>query len=308
VSRPAIAACVACAACLVAVAASPASAAPITVGLFAPAAPFPSTAARVELANRLGAALGNALHRPVSGRVYARAADFAAAVKRGEVTLALVDAAYLASGGTGYTVIAASHGADDRPERAWQLVARAGVALTALQGKRVLVPSLGGREADFVINALLGGAIGHDFFAAIEPAPDTASALAALGLGKADVAIVPGGPGGPGGKLPDGTAVLLALPVLPDPVLVAYGPMSAEDRAAVQGAVAGFQGDATIAGFRGAEAEIVRGVARRFSAPVRTGPFAVPAARLVVGDLVQGRAFVIERTTATAFAIIPPVR
>jgi len=53
--------------------------------LFAPSAPFSSTAARVELANRLGDHLGKALGGTGSGRNYARAGDFSAAVKKGVV-------------------------------------------------------------------------------------------------------------------------------------------------------------------------------------------------------------------------------
>src|SRR5688572_13842380 len=79
----------------------------VTVGVFAPSAPFPSTAARVELASRLGEHLGKALGGTGTGRVYARAGDFAAAVKKGEVTVALVDAPYLA-GTANWSVLAAS--------------------------------------------------------------------------------------------------------------------------------------------------------------------------------------------------------
>jgi len=278
-------------------------AAPLTLGLFAPSAPFPSTAERVEFANRLGAELGKALQVPGSGRVYARAADFAAAVKKGEVTLALVDPAYLASPtaspGTSFVVIAVSR-ADDKAERTWQLVAHAGTRLAELKGRRVLVPSLGGHEAAFVMNVLLGGEVGRDFFAKIDPAPDTASALAALELGKADAAVVP-----MTGDLPGGTVEVLALPALSNPVLVVYGGL---DRDAVLAASLAFKGDATIAGFSAADGQLVGELASRFRPPAKRGPFLVPAVRLLVGDLIEGRRFAIERTPVTAFTIAPAAR
>jgi hypothetical protein len=274
---------------------------PITVGLFAPSAPFPSTAARVELANRLGADVGKALGSGAVGRVYARASDFAAAVKKAEVKLALVDPAYLATSGGNYTVLAAALRGGDT-SRAWQLVRRGGGEISDLKGKSVLVPSVGGRETDFVVNVLLGGEIARDFFGKIEAASDTASALAALGLGKADAAIVPAG------DLPPGISVVLTLPALANPVLVVYGPLGAKDQAALAAAANAFKGDTTIGGFRAVDAEVVAAVARRFTAPVKRGPFAVPAARLVVGDLVEARSFAIERTPATAFAIVPASR
>jgi hypothetical protein len=296
---------IACVAWLAGAAAS-ARAEPVTVGLFAPSAPFPSTVARVELARRLGSELGAALGATASGRVYARAADFAAAVKRGEVTIALVDPAYLANT-TGYTVLAvALHGGE--PERHWQLIARGAARVADLEGRRVLVPSVGGREADLVLDVLLGGELGREFFSKIEAAPDTASALAALGLGKADAAVVP-----VTGDLPPGTSRVVALPALSNSVLVVYGAMTAAHRESVIAAATGFTGDATIAGFRPADAEVVRAVARRFSSPIKRSPFAVLAPSAALGDLVDlvgGRAFAIERTPPTAFtiAISPSIR
>lgn len=284
-------------ACAVWLAAVPARAEPVTVGLFAPSAPFPSTVSRVELARRLGSQLGPALGAAASGRVYARAADFAAAVRRGEVAIALVDPAYLA-GTTGYAVLAvALH--DGEPARAWQLVAR-GARLGELRGGRALVPSIGGRETDLVLNALLGGELGRDFFGRIEAAPDTASALAALALGKADAAVVPAI------ELPQGTSVVVALPALSNPVLVAYRPMTAAQREAVLAAAVGFAGDDTIGGLQPAGDDIVRTLARRFAPPVRRSPFAVPAQRVAPAELVElvgNRPFAIERTPPTAFAI-----
>ena len=279
--------------------ASTARADTLAVGLFAPTAPFPSTAARVELASRLGDQVGKALGQPASGKVFARASDFAAAVKKGEIAVALVDATYLAVAGGSYTVLAeglrggeGAHG--------WQLIARGGGNIRALRGKRVLVPAIGGREADFLLDVLLGGEVARDHFAKIEASPDTASALAALGLGKADAAVVPEGV-----ALPEGTSVVLELPPVTGPVLVAYGPLTAAQKTALAAAATGFSGDATITGFRAPEPDAIRRLAGRFSVPVKRGPLAVPAIRLLVGDLVEGRTLAIERTPAAAFAIAP---
>lgn len=270
----------------------------LTVGLFAPAAPFPSTAARVDLATALGDHAGEALGQRATGKVFARASDFTAAVRKGEVAVALVDPAFLA-GSSGYTVIAAAV-RDGRTEHGWQIVARGTAKLAGLAGKRVLVPSIGGRETALVLDVLLAGEAGKDFFAAIDAAPDTASALAALGLGKADAVVVPAGV-----ALPAGTTVVATLPALLGPVVVTYGGITATQRQALAAALASFQGDATVSGFRAADADAVNRVARRFVVPVKRGPLAVPAIRLVVGDLVEGRTFTIERTPASAFAAKP---
>lgn len=280
-------------------AASVARADTVSVGLYAPSEPFPSTAARVDLAKRLGDQLGAALGGTGVGRVYARAPDFASAVKKGEITVAVVDATYLAGAGGNYTVLAvATRGGD--ATHSWQLVARGADKIGQLAGKRVLVPSVGGREAEFVTNVLLGGEVAKTFFGKIESVPDTASTLAALGLGKADAAVVPASV-----ELPAGVTTVLALPQLPGPVLVAYGTLTAAQRQALVTAAGAFKGDASVGGFKPADAETVRAIARRFSVPAKRGPHAVPAVRVVVGDLVENRAIAIERTPATAFARAP---
>jgi hypothetical protein len=278
---------------------APARADTVTVGLYAPTAPFPSTGARVELASKLGDQIGKATGQTGAGKVFARAADFNAAVKKGEVTVALVDATFLAATGGNFTVIAAGVRGGETAH-GWQLVARSSDKISALKGKRVLVPSVGGRELDFVLNVLLGGEVGRDYFGKIEAATDTAAALAALGLGKADAAVVPATV-----DLPSGVTTVLPLPALSGPVLVVFGNVAAQRRAAFAEAAAAFKGDATIASLRPADGEAVRAIARRFTAPVKRGPLAVPAIRLLVGDLVEGRTLAIERTPATTFAVGP---
>jgi hypothetical protein len=271
---------------------------PVNVGLFAPSAPFPSTASRVALAGKLGEQVGAALGVPASGKVFARASDFAAAVKKGEITVALVDATYLATTSGAYTVLAGSLRGSDAVHP-WQLVARGGGKIDALRGKRVLVPAIGGHETELVLNVLLGGEVARDYFAKIEAAPDAAAALAAVGLGKADAAVVPAGV-----ELPAGTQVVLTLPALAGPVLVAYA-LPPDQKTKLAAAATSFTGDPTVTGFRAPDPDAIRHIAARFSAPVKRGPLAVPAIRLLVGDLVEGRTFAIERTPATAFALAP---
>ncbi|MBX3156250.1 MAG: PhnD/SsuA/transferrin family substrate-binding protein [Deltaproteobacteria bacterium] len=271
-----------------------------TVGLFAPSAPFPSTAARVELATRLGEHVGKALGGTGVGRVYARSGDFAAAVKKGEVTVALVDATYLASSG-GYTIIAASlrGGASAQP---WQLVARGASKIGDLRGKRVLVPASGGSESLLALNVFLGGDVPKDFFAKIEVASDTAAAIAAVGMGNADAAFVPSG-----ADLPGGVTAVLALPAIAGPMLVAYGTVTRERRTALEAAALSFKGDATVSGFRG-DAGGLGTITGRFTIAPKIGPFSVAAVRLVVGELAEGRAFAIERTPVTTFTAAPVIR
>jgi hypothetical protein len=267
--------------------AAPVRAETLTVGVFAPAAPFEGAAARLELATKLAGVLGKAVGADGVGRVYGRAGDFAAAVKKGEVQVAVVDATYLAAAGGGTVIAASVRGGDG--SRAWQIVARGGAkGVLALQGKKLLVPSVGGREADFVLNALFGGELGKGFFASIASSPDTASTLAALGLGKADAAVVPAE-----ADLPTGVSRVASLPAIPGPVLVVYGTTTADRRSALASAAAGWKGDAAIGGFKLADGDAVRALARRYTSQPRRGPMAVPSVRIVVGELVADRTLAI---------------
>lgn len=266
----------------------------VAVGVFAPSLPFATTAARVDLASKLGDHIGRGLGGTGVGRAYARSGDFAAAVKKGEITVAVVDATYLAAAGGSYTVIATAT-RNGGTTQAWQLVAKGASKVSDLAGKRVLVPAMGGRETDFVLNVLLGGEVKKDLFAKIEAAPDTTSTLAALNLGKADAAVVPAGV-----ELPAGFAKVLSLPTLPTAILVAYGTVSAAQKTALVSAATSFQGDAaTIGGFTAGGD--VSAITRRFAVAQKRGPLVVPAVRLLVGDLVEGRTFTIERSKLTTF-------
>jgi len=268
----------------------------LAVGLFAPAAPFDGAAARVDLVNRLATALSKAVGADGAGRVYGRAADFAAAVKKGEVQVALVDATYLAAAGGGTVVAVTARGGDT--SRPWQIVARGGAKnVLALQGKKLLVPSIGGREADFIVNAEFGGELAKGFFASIAASPDTASTVAALGAGKADAAIVPGDT-----TLPAGVSRVASLPAVPGPVLVVYGAMTAEKKAALAAAASGLAADAAIGAFKAGDGDDVHALAKRFAPHPRRGPMAVPSVRIVVGDLVADRTLTIAAGDPTRFA------
>lgn len=280
---------------------APARADTLTVGVFAPAAPLPGTPARLELAGQLATHLARAIDADGVGRVYARASDFAAAAGRGEVQLAVVDPSYAATAGLVVLAVGTRAGSSSW---GWELIGPAGVNLAALRGKRVLVPSVGGRETDFVLGGLLGGELPRGYFAAIDVAPDAVSALAAVRLGKAAAAAVPSAT-----PVPSGLARIVRLAETPLPVLViADAKLGADQRSRLAAAAASFSGDGVLAGFRPGGADAVRALGRRLSPPARRPPFLVPTLRVLVGDLLGDRAATIKRTSGTVFAVeaLPP--
>jgi ABC-type amino acid transport substrate-binding protein len=265
--------------------AAPATAEPLRVGVFAPATPFDGTGARLEFATRLARHIGG---DDAVGRVYGKAGDFASALKKGDIDLAVVDASYLAAAGGSYAVLAvAVRGGDTRTT--WDVVARGTIdRVLDLKGKTVLVPSVGGRETAFVLEALLGGELPADFFE-VESSPDVLSAIAALGLGKAEAAVVPSGL-----SLPAGTNRVVSLPAVSWPLLIASPRASADAQARAAERAPTFGGSGPISGFRAATADAYKSLARRFGRTQRRGPMVLPNLRMTVGELIEGRAFSID--------------
>ena len=264
------------------------------VGLYAPNAPFAGTSARLDYVTRLADHLDAG-----TGKVFARASDFAAAIKRGEIDVAVVDAGYLAAIGSPYTVIATATRGGDTTTR-WQLVGRGGEdAILDLKGKKLLVAGLGGKEDGFVYDALLGGELSAGFFAAIDSSPDVVSALAALGLGRADAAVVPGGV-----ELPEGVTRVAQLPETPWPVLIVVG-KPADVRKKLAAAAAGFDGGDVLGGFAAGGADAVKALAGRFGKRERRGPMVIPSLRVAVDELVAARKPAIERVDVRTLVAKP---
>jgi hypothetical protein len=293
---------IALAALALGVLASTARADTITVGMFAPSAPFDGTAARVDYVNKLAGAVGAALGKDGIGRVYGRASDFAAALMKGEVLVAVVAARYLAIGGAGAAAVVAVAQRTGEPAAPWQLMTRTARTVLDLRGKTVLVPAMGGREGDFVRNALYDGELARDFFGRIEAAPDTASALASLGVGKADAALVPGGVAAPAG-----VQVIATLPAVSWPVVVVAG-LDDAARAKVVAALTTFAGGGALPSFRRADADVVHALAHRMVAPEKRGLMVVPEPRVGVAELVAARRFAIPRTDVKALVAVPAAR
>jgi len=273
-----------------------AAAAPVTVGVYAPSTPFDGTAARLEFANKLAAHLAGA---DGVGRVYGKASDFAAALAKGDVQLAVVDAEYLATTGAPHTALAVAV-RDGDTAAPWQLVARGAPAgILALRGKTVLAPITDGRHAAFVDNALLGGELAAGFWK-IEPSPDALSAVAAVGLGKADAAVVPSGV-----ALPAGVARVATLPSVSWPVLIAAKDAPAAVVAAARDRAGSFGGSGAIGGFRASNVDAYKGLARRMKKALRQAPLIVPNLRITVGELVTGRTFQIAPPPMAGYFAAP---
>jgi hypothetical protein len=291
--------------CVVVVSVSAPASADITLGVFAPAAHFANTQERLEMGQRLADHLSSAVPEKVKSRVYARAADFEKAVSEGAIELALVDATYLAKAkGTGYRVIAMA------PEVKWQLVSSIQVKSVAeLKGKRLRLASAGGSDKEERGKAIARGLFGGEAEAlfgsgadAIAVTQDSASALAALSLGKAEAALVPVNPR----LLRDGMSSLLTFEKMPGVVLIAYGDVfDAADRIAA--VAAEFSAEEPVLNLKRVEADddVIARVRQRLEVAPRRAPLPTLPLRALIDSLVQLPVLSIPQRAPQELAQLP---
>ena len=131
--------------CLALVAAPTTAAADVTIGLYTPTAPFEGSGDRVSFVNAIADHLASVAGEKVTGKVYGSASAFAAAVKKGEIQFAVVDAPYAAANGLPYNVLAAATRSGSAHAH-WHLVAKSSIGtIRDLRGAKVATPPVGAR-------------------------------------------------------------------------------------------------------------------------------------------------------------------
>jgi len=262
----------------------------ITVGLFAPTAPFSGTGDRVSFVNGLADHLSSVANgKKVTGKVYSSAGAFSSAVKKGDIQFAVVDAPYAAALGLPYKILASAV-RDGSSTVSWILVGGSGVSkLSDLKGKKVVVPSIGAKENAFVTNSLLDGEVDAGYFDKILEANDPGSALTMVSVGKADAAFVPSGV-----DIPGGLTKIMSLGSVGWPMFVS---LPGNDDALVKAFASrakSYSASGAFSGFAGADAGKYKSLAGSFGRGSKKGPMAVPPpARLTVRDILEGRSFSI---------------
>jgi hypothetical protein len=266
----------------------------VGVGLFAPSAPFDGPVARLDFVSALAGQLG----KQYTGRAYAKATDFIAAVKRNEIKFAVVDAPFVAALGVPYTVLATCE-RNGTPSSSWELVTSS-TARNALElrGKTLAAPAIGAHEEAFVTQVLLEGELPKEHFGKILYLPDALSALAAVEHGRADAAVVPAGL-----PLPAGVRKLATLTTVGWPVLVALP--GAESADAVTASALAFHPPQVFDKLVKGGGDPVRALADRFGHSERRGPMAVPGLRLTAAGLLGSRTFAIARPDLATYMAVP---
>lgn len=277
----------------------------ITVGLYAPTAPFEGTGDRVAFVNALADHLAaEAGGKKVTGKVYSSASAFSAAVKKGEIQYAVIDAPYAAALGLPYKILASAVRSGESTA-AWHVVAGSGISkLSDLRGKKVAIPTIGARQTAFLTQVLLDGEVEASYFGKVIDAADPRSALTMVSVGKADAAFVPSAV-----DVPGGLDSVLTLGRVGWPMFVAL-PGADEGRTKVFAArVKSFASTGAFSGFASPDAGRYRVLENSFGRGAKKGPMAVPPpARLTVRDILDGRAFVIPLSNVLDLVEPPATR
>ncbi len=281
--------------------AQPAEHPTIVVGLYSPSAPFAGPAERLQYISTLAAHLQPAAGGGrVVGRVYARAGDFAAAIRKGDVTFAVVDAPYAAARGLPWTPLAAAT-VGGRATGAWIVVAPPSIkGIADLRGKVVSLPRTGAGETAFLTNALLEGEVGDGFFARIAPAPDSFAAATMVKLGQAAAAVVPTGV-----AVPAGLRQLVSLRRVGWPMLVALPGADRALAAAIATRARSFTGP-TLEGMtapdQGEYKALVASLGKRSRKPIMATP---KPPRFGVKGLLEGRAAALPGSDLSGLLVEP---
>jgi ABC-type amino acid transport substrate-binding protein len=163
----------------------------LTIAIYAPNAPFESGEARYSFVSRLAQQVTSVAGLAAEPKAFVHAADFEAAIKKNQVDFAVVDGVYLSERGVPFPILAtASNGGEIAPR--WSLLSSEPGGVLDLKGKKLALAATGGKDAQFVDNALLDGELAKHFASRVA-APDIASAVAAVSLKKAECVFAPDG-------------------------------------------------------------------------------------------------------------------
>lgn len=162
---------------------------PLQLAFYAPSAPLPSAETRYAFIEKLAQSLQSA-GLQVQTKIFAKPGDFEAAMKKGAVDLAILDAVYTAERGN-WNVLAIAT-ASGEPYLRWGLYTHeASGNILDMAGKRLAWVAPGGKDPTYIGNVLLYGELKSSFFQLRPAAPDMAAAVSEVVLRRADCVFAP---------------------------------------------------------------------------------------------------------------------
>ncbi len=237
----------------------------LTIAMYAPAAAFADSSARVAYIQGLAKAIQQKTGQATTGKIFVRLGDLLAA----KPDFAIVDGQCLAAHAPGPILASAVAGGDT--QQGWGLYTRGGETLASLKGKKLVMVKTGCRDTDFLDNAMLESEVKTaNYFGALVDKPDVAGAIATVRDYKAaDAVFAPAGQARGLTKVYDAGSV-------PNAGFVALKTFPAATQDAVRDAVLAYGGGGGIDGWRAAAQASYSGLGARMGARSRRPVFAVP--------------------------------
>jgi hypothetical protein len=239
----------------------------LTVAMYAPAAAFSDSSARLAYMQGLAKAIQQRTGVPTAGKTYVRLGDLLAA----KPDFAIIDGQCLASQVAKGPQILASAVIGGDATQPWGLYTRGGETLATLKGKKLVFVKTGCRDSDFLDNVMLDGEVKTaTFFGAVVDKPDVAGAVLTVRDYKAaDAVFAPAASARGLTKTYDAGSV-------PNPGFVALKPFGQPLVDNVREAVLGYGGGGGIDGWRSAAPASYAGLGGRMGARTKRPVFAVP--------------------------------
>jgi hypothetical protein len=237
----------------------------LTVAMYAPAAAFSDSSARLAYMQGLAKAVQQRTGVPTSGKIYVRLGDLLAA----KPDFAVIDGQCLAAHSPGQLLASALVGGETA--QPWALYTRGGESLATLRGKKLVYVKTGCRDSDFLDNAMLDGEVKTGaFFGALIDKPDvTGAVLAVRDYKAADAVFAPASSAKGLTKAYDAGSV-------PNPGFVALKPFPAALLDGVRDAVLSYGGGGGIDGWRAAVPASYQALGGRMGARAKRPVFAAP--------------------------------
>lgn len=237
----------------------------LTVAMYAPAAAFADSSARVAYIQGLAKAIQQKTGQATTGKIFVRLGDLLAA----KPDFAIIDGQCLAAHAPGPILASAVGGGDT--QQGWGLYTRGGETLATLKGKKLVTVKTGCRDTDFLDNAMLESEVKTaSYFGSLVEKPDVAGAVATVRDYKAADAVF-----APAGQARGLTKVYDAGTV-PNAGFVALKTFPAATQDAVRDAVLAYGAGGGIDGWRAAAQASYAGLGARMGARSRRPVFAVP--------------------------------
>ena len=168
---------------------------PVTLGLFAPYAPFASPLERAKFAEDLAKAVGGSATE-VRGEAYSKSSDLLRDLTSGRIQIGFVNPQLLAVPGKNVDLrpllVGSTSGSPMCPYALYVATRSRARNLSHLKKKRLAIVRTGSSETQFIFNAVLRGELRSvDYFRKIVLVPDLAGAVGILRFRKADAFIGP---------------------------------------------------------------------------------------------------------------------